>query len=464
MANVAVTNVPVRNVIVFLGDGMGVSTVTAARIFDGQSRGAPGEENLLSFERFPRTAMIKTYNSNQQVSDSAGTATAIHSGVKTRAGVIGIGPEAERGDCAAASVNELETIGDLAKDRGIAVGIVTTSRVTHATPATLYSHSPDRDWESDRYLSDEQIAAGCGDIARQLVELPDTRGPDIVLGGGRREFVGGDAGGQRRQADADLLESWLAAGSNRVVVESAESLRSLPDDQRVLGVFSSSHMTYVAERTEDTSEPTIQEMTAAAIRYLEQQTNGYYLLVEGARIDHGHHDGKPGYALLETQAFAEAVAVALELVDLSETLVLVTADHSHVFTLAGYPTRGNPILGLVVENDDRGNPQAEPALAADGQPFTSVGYANGPGALSGAPRPAPGTAIDAIAQALVPMARPDIDGSISDSESHSGEDVVLYATGPGSECVGGVLEQNRIFDLIAAAYGWADRICTPPVW
>jgi alkaline phosphatase len=453
----------VRNVIVFLGDGMGVSTVTAARIFDGQSRGEPGEENLLSFERFPRTAMIKTYNTNQQVPDSAGTATAIHSGSKTRAGVIGIGPDVERGDCSAARGAELATVGDLAKARGIAVGIVTTSRVTHATPATLYAHSPERDWESDRYLTEEQIAVHCGDIARQLVELDDTSGPDIVLGGGRREFVGEARGGQRRDPDADLVSEW-ARVPNRFVIDAADDLRALPTDGRVLGLFSDSHMTYVAERRNDTLEPTIDAMTAAAIRYLERQDTGYYLLVEGARIDHGHHDGKPGYALLETQAFAAAVAAALALVDLDETLVLVTADHSHVFTLAGYPTRGNPILGLVVENDESGNPGAEPTLAPDGQPFTSVGYANGPGAVSGTARPAPQTGIGSTAQALVPMGRPDIDGSISDSETHGGEDVVLYGTGRGSDCVGGVLEQNAIFDLITAAYGWSAPICSPPDW
>src|SRR5210317_2020675 len=90
---------PARNVILFIGDGMGVSTVTAARIYDGQSRGDMGEENVLSFETFPQTALVKTYNANQQVPDSAGTASAMNTGIKTRAGMINIGPETHRGDC-----------------------------------------------------------------------------------------------------------------------------------------------------------------------------------------------------------------------------------------------------------------------------------------------------------------------------------------------------------------------------
>ena len=94
-----------RNVILFIGDGMGVTTVTAARIFDGQSKGMSGEENVLPFETFPNVALIKTYTANQMVADSAGSASAMNTGVKTRAGVIGIGPQAYRGRCEDALVS-----------------------------------------------------------------------------------------------------------------------------------------------------------------------------------------------------------------------------------------------------------------------------------------------------------------------------------------------------------------------
>ena len=451
-AHVADAERPARNVILFLGDGMGISTVTAARIFDGQSRGETGEENSLSFETFPHVALVKTYNTNRQVADSAGTATAIHTETKTRAGVINVGPDARRRNCAEGLANRLPTFAGVMAASGKSVGVVTTTRVTHATPAAVYAQSVEREWESDAYLPAQAAAAGCRDIAAQLTALPRGQGPDIVLGGGLREFRGSDSGGERRTAGQDLVADWLAASDGRRFIRSREALADLDPSEQVLGLFADSHMTYIAEREEPTSEPTLQEMTAAAIDYLQARGAGYYLLVEGGRIDHGHHDGYPGYALLETQAFAEAVAIALDKVDLDDTLILVTADPSHVFTLGGYPTRGNPILGLVVENDSSGEPEHEPYIAADGQPYTSVGYMNGPGAVTG-PRPRPETGVHAMAQSLVPFERTNADGTVSKSETHGGEDVALYAIGPGSERVGGVIEQNRIYDIIMKAFG-----------
>lgn len=447
-----------KNVILFIGDGMGVSTVTAARIFDGQSRGETGEENVLSFETFPRTALVKTYNTNQQVSDSAGTATAMHSGVKTRAGVISVGPQTRRRSCEEEKQWPLETIGELAKQRGKGLGIVTTARITHATPATIYAHSSERDWESDAFLSDEHIAQGCGDIARQLVNFDVGGGFDIALGGGARAFYGSTLGGRRQDDDGNLVAEWLASGPNHRFVGNRDELAGISRGEQVLGIFSRSHMTYMAERGHDSQEPTLSEMTAAAIDHLEGP-DGYFLMIEGGRIDHGHHDGKPGYALMETQEFADAVSVALEKVDLDETLILVTADHSHVFTLAGYPTRGNPILGHVVGNDVSGEPKDEPTLAGDGKPYTSVGYANGPGAIVNQPRPVPDTGIGAVAQSLISPVGVAIEGYEYDDETHGGEDVPLYAIGNGSRCVAGVIEQNLIFDIMTGAFGWAGDYC-----
>jgi alkaline phosphatase len=439
------------NVILFIGDGMGVSTVTATRIYDGQSRGESGEENVLSFERFPNLALVKTYNVNQQVPDSAGTATAIHTGNKTRAGVIGIGPEAKRRDCAAARDTELTTIADRVRERGMDFGIVTTTRLTHATPATLFAHSPERDWESDEFLGGRERAAGCVDIARQFAEMPEASGPAIALGGGWREFMPTTLGGKRRDG-ADLINAWLDSAPGRQYITASAELAGLDPNGQVLGLFSRSHMSFEAERDPNSTEPGIVQMTAAAIDFLEGRGHGYFLLVEGGRIDHGHHQGQPGLALTEAQAFANAVQAAVDRVDLDETLVIVTADHSHVFTLAGYPTRGNDILGLVVGNDLAGEPLNYPTLAADGQPYTSVGYANGRNAIQG-PRPAPDTGLMAVAQSLVPIQYTAIDGEVGHDETHGGEDVAVYAIGPGSDAVRGVIEQDRLFDIMLKAYG-----------
>ncbi len=442
--------------ILFIGDGMGISTVTAARIFDGQAEGMSGEDHWLAFERFPNVALVKTYNTNQQVPDSAGTATAMVTGRKTRAGVIGVGPAAKRRSCEDALAHPLESIGEIADRRGLAVGFVTTTRVTHATPATLYAHSPERDWESDDLVPDAEWDAGCRDLAHQLVKNAYADGLDVAMGGGSDRFFGADRGGVRQNPAADLVQEWLAERPDRRYVTSLEQLEASRTGEQVLGLFARSHMTYIAERADDSTEPSLAQMTAKAIDLLAANGAGYFLMVEGGRIDHGHHDGKPGYALLEAREFNRAVEVALRKIDLEDTLVLVTADHSHVFTMSGYPTRGNPILGLVVGNDKRGEPRQQPTIAADGQPFTTLGYANGPGAVTELPRPAPETGIHAVAQALVPLANRNIDGSITNDETHGGEDVALYGAGAGAERVRGVIEQDVIFDIMIHALGWAE--------
>lgn len=443
-----------KNIILFIGDGMGISTVTAARIFDGQSKGKAGEEHVLPFETFDQVALVKTYNSNQQVPDSAGTATAMVTGIKTRAGVINIGPESNRRNCRAALENRLTPIAEYARAEGKSIGFATTTRVTHATPAVMYAHAPERDWESNHFLPAEDWALGCRDMAWQLLNAGPDGGIDVALGGGRKAFFGGDRQGERLGAAEDLVTPWLAAASHRRYVMTAEALDDVEVGEQVLGLFSSSHLSYVAERREDSTQPTLAQMTAKAIELVSADPDGYLLLIEGGRIDHGHHIGKPAYALLEAQAFARAVETALEIVDLDETLILVTADHSHVFTMGGYATRGNPILGLVVGNDKSGEPKTVPDLAADGRPYRTLQYANGPGAVTSLPRPPPELGVHSLAQALVPTQSFNIDGSVSYDETHAGEDVALYASGPGSERVRGVIEQSRIFDIMMAAYGF----------
>ncbi|MGY6637511.1 MAG: alkaline phosphatase [Erythrobacter sp.] len=431
-----------KNVILFIGDGMGISTITAARIYDGQKRGESGEENSLSFEKFGNVALVKTYNTNAQVPDSAGTATAIHSGVKTRIGVLGIGPDAEKGVCADALAHPLPLLGEEVKRRGAALGIVTTTRLTHATPASVYARSADRDWESDSLIPADQRDAGCKDIAQQLVDADF----DVALGGGTAVMFGPDEGGARGDAGADLPGDWARRTDGNVVFTRAD-LAKAPLDGPLLGLFSPSHMTYMADRKPDSSEPTLTEMTAAALARLKAHSGGYYLMVEGGRIDHAHHEGRAGYALEETVEMARAVQYAVDNTDPADTLIMVTADHSHVFTIAGYPQRGNDILGLVVPPIGRGEDGGDggPLMAADGKPYTTLGYANGPGAVQGE-RQIPQTGLAARQQALVPLG----------SETHGGEDVALFATGPGSDRVRGVIEQNVIYQIIRKALGWAE--------
>lgn len=442
-----------RNVILFVGDGMSIATITAARIYDGQSRGEPGEENVLSFERFPYTALVKTYNLNQQVPDSAGTASAMNTGVKTRAGVINVSVEAHRGDCKEALLHAVPTLAERAERLGKSTGIVTTARLTHATPAAVYAHSADRDWEADSDMPEEARLAGCVDIARQFVDFEAGDGIDVALGGGRARFLGMGKGGKRLGPNDDLIAEWRAR-TGGAYVTTDEELRAARERRaaRILGLFSEGHMTFVRDRRES-REPTLSDMTAAAIELLSRNPQGYYLMVESGKIDLASHYGLAAHALAETQALSQAVQTALSMVDLSDTLILVTADHAHTLTIAGYPTRGNPILGLVFGNDKRGEPEATARLALDGKPYTTLGYMNGPGAVSGE-RPAPELAEDHYKQqALVPTYSQEADGSRALSETHGGEDVALFAIGPRAYLVGGTIEQNLIYHIIEHAYG-----------
>ena len=439
-----------RGVVLFVGDGMGVSTVTAARILDGQNRGEPGEENYLAFERFPNVALVKTYNVDAQVPDSAGTMTALVTGHKARAGVLSIDPSVARGDCAAAAGKALPTLLEEAEQRGFKTGLVSTARITHATPAAAYAHAADRNWEYAATMRAE-VRGKCKDIARQLVEFPYGDGVDVVLGGGRGVFLPVERAdpedenttGHRRD-ERDLVTEWLAAGQaaglpRRFVFDRAGfdelAAGGLAGNAQVLGLFEVSHMEHEADRAADAGgEPSLAEMTAFALDRLASSP-GFLLIVEGGRIDHAHHAGNAYRALSDTIAFAAAVAVAVERTDPAETLILVTADHSHTLTIAGYPARGNPILGYAVGAD--GKPQKD----LRGEAYTTLGYANGPGGIAKARGDSAPADRDYRQRATHPLM----------AETHAGEDVPAYARGRGAQRVRGVMDQHELHGVMRTA-------------
>lgn len=432
-----------KNVILFVADGMDPTTVTAARILAGQEKGMSGEENVLSFETLPNLALSKTYNTDAQVPDSAGTATAMMTGVKTKAGVISVDDSVIAGDCD--SANPVLSTGELAAQAGMAVGVVSTARLTHATPATVYAHSPDRNWESDTDVPPE--ATACADIASQLLDFPYGDGIDVALGGGRRNFLPSDAVDPEYEDDMgsredgrNLIAEWQDAGGAYVWDRAGfESATATP----LLGLFEPSHMQYEADRADDgAGEPSLAEMTAKAIDLLGTDENGYFLLVEGGRVDHAHHAGNAARALTDVRAFAAAVETAMEVTDMEETLIVVTADHGHTMTISGYPERGNPILGVAGSG---GN--ARPA--GDGKPYTTLTYANGPGSIFVGAREG-----NAIERPFVTMEEAtDIDYQQQSlipgySETHGGQDVTIFAGGPSAYLFDGTVEQNYIFHVI----------------
>jgi alkaline phosphatase len=466
-----------KNVILFIGDGMGVSTVTAARILEGQLKGKPGEETRLAFDAFPYTALSKTYSWDQQTSDSAPTMTAMSTGYKTREGMLSVNHTTARGECSAAVIDakKVATILEAAADMGKSSGIVSTARITHATPAALYAHTAVRDWEADANLptTDVNTGAPCRgatgavkDIARQLIEAsPNVRASlKVALGGGRTYFMPNTVFDPeypttkgRRLDGRNLASEWVSTrgtmGAAAYAWNKAQFDAVDPASAKyLLGLFEPSHVQYEADKAADPAgEPTLTEMTDKSLRMLMNDPKGFFLHVEGGRIDHAHHAGNARRALLETIEFSNAIRRTVDLLQaagkLDDTLIVVSADHSHVFTIAGYPSRGNNILGLVrdVPNKD-GDPLAN-STDSNGLPYTTLGYHNGPGVRIGG-RPDL-TAVDTtnlnfLQEAVIPLG----------SETHAGEDVAIYARGPKAYLVRGTMEQNWIFHVMREALGF----------
>jgi alkaline phosphatase len=390
--------------------------------------------------------------------------TAITTGVKTKSGMISVTDASPFGDCAASLAAPATTLAELAEARGLATGAVTTARLTHATPAAVYAHSPDRNWESDADMPPEPLAAGCKDIARQLIEFPVGDGLEVALGGGRAWFLPADVQDPeypeqkgRRRDGRNLAQEWTAKSNAHVYAfdRAGFAAAEASESPRLLGLFEPSHMQYELDRPADRAgEPSLAEMTAKAIDILAQDKDGYFLMVEAGRIDHAHHAGNAARALKDAQAMSQAVAVARARTSAKDTLIIVTADHGHTLAFQGYPKKGNNILGLATATFEDSADASGYALADDGKPYTTLVYANGPGsvfsgALDKGKRPAPRAeeATDPAyrQQALIP----------SYSETHGGQDVTIYASGPRAHLFGGVVEQNYIFHVMADALSLA---------
>lgn len=456
-----------KNVIVFIGDGMGVSTVTATRIF------SVGIDRELAMDKLPYTALNRTYSADAITTDSAPSASAMMSGVPTNNGVIGFGPTCEYRDFNQDGDGPpTVTIAERYKLAGRKVGLVSTARLTHATPAAAYAHINDRD--NERAIALQMLP---GD-ATYNTALAD--GIDFLAGGGRRFFVPNtlvdEEGSLGARTDGrDLRAEFQALGYS--YVWNTAGWNALPaGGGKVLALFESSHMEWEYDRPTDAGgEPSIADMTEKAILSLTNPA-GFFLQVESGRIDHAHHAGNAFRALTDTEAFDEAIARALTLVDLNETLILVTADHSHVFNIVGYPLRPVSDLRYAIANPDAGwlamtnggildiaydvDPTTQtvvPLTDSNGVPYTTLIYANGPG-YRGGPRVNPyldttpgfggvipsGPADPAYLQeAAVPLA----------SETHSGEEVALYAIGRGASRVTGTVSHARIGRILRQVTG-----------
>lgn len=390
---------------------MGPSQVTAARIYKGGADG-PG----LTLDTLPYVGHVRTWAANGLVTDSAAAGTALATGIKTNIFAIGMDRDGK----------PVESMLVKAKRKGMSVGVISTARITHATPACFYAHTRNR--------------FGEGEIAVQLIESNDW---DLAMGGGRGFFMtnlqaDGETGEKGLRGDGrDLLKEAMDKGIR--LMQTREQFDALAREAeagteigRVFGVFNADHMAYELERSKDVwGEPSLKEMTEVAMRILGRNPNGYLLMVEGGRIDHACHDGLAKLAVTEVIAMDEAVAsaIATEEPDGGKPLVVVTADHeTGGLAINGY-------AGLDVKGD---------ALMTDTRAIGKevISFSSGPGAKR------PEGEVDRTDHHYRQAAL-----HLTDSAVHTGVDVAVYAQGPGAEKFTGTMDNTDVAKRIMAVLG-----------
>jgi alkaline phosphatase len=432
-----------KNVIFFLGDGMGNTTITASRIYKYK------EEGFLNMERLEHSARIKTYSNDAQTTDSAPSMGAYMTGIKINNDVISMAdakPFYTKKDangngtidnCLPGNGRAVPTILELAKAHGKSVGSITTTEMTHATPASTFSHSCHRD---AAYSIATQIVPGGAGYNGALGD-----GVDVLMGGGRNLFTPFDAQRNKKgRADGrDLLAEFAAKGYT--VATNATEMQAAQPGRKFIGLYSAeSHLDFDIERRAE--QPALSQMAVKAVDLLAPNPNGFFLMVEGGKIDHALHNSNAKRALVETIAFDDAIAAVLarmRVLDpgLRNTLIVVTADHDHTMVMNGYAKRGNPVLDIV-----RGYGDGKPALDADGKTYTTLVFGNGPNRKD--------TRVDVDSAEAMGDEYHQETGLRQASESHGGGDVKLFATGAGSGVFKGTMENTKVFHLMKAAFGF----------
>ncbi len=276
-----------KNIILFIGDGMGLSQVTAGKVAKGK----------LEMERCPVTGLATTWSDNSLVTDSAAAATALSTGVKTRNGALGIAPDGTR----------LKNIIEYAEEKGKATGVAVVCALTHATPAGFIVHVSGRKMESEIA---EQIAAS--DV-------------DVLFGSGLSHFAAAN------NPSLPVLQRKMT------VAQTAEEFRNIGIPQKAAALLYPLHPPYAAERN-----VSLKELTQKAIEILAQDKDGFFLMVEGSQIDWACHKNDGTNAVSEVVDFDTAVGAGLDFAEKNgETLVIITADHE---------TGGFALIGGSVEN------------------------------------------------------------------------------------------------------------------
>jgi alkaline phosphatase len=301
-----------KNIIFMVADGMGLAHVTAARIF---KNGPDGES--LHLETLPTIGYQRTHSASDSLTDSAAAASAWASGEKFRNGEISCHDDDQDGRCEPAPG---PTILEIAKAKGKATGLVATSTVTHATPAAFGAHVPSRRCEKE--------------IARQYIQVTEV---EVILGGGRKKFKSTENQADECGTSGDFIADAERKGYEAVYTKKALDGVVAKGSRKILGLFTPKGKTpelfrLYPEEHYQAEEPTLPQMTAAALESVEKDKDGFFLLVEGSQIDWASHRNDVAYQIGETLAFDEAVKVVLDWINekpnrKQKTLVIISADH-----------------------------------------------------------------------------------------------------------------------------------------
>ncbi len=459
-----------KNIILLVGDGMGVTHIDAAR----QVRyGAAGS---LVMETLGQQGSVSTYaverDSDQPalVTDSASSATAWSSGVKTYNAAIGL-------DSYGAVV---PTIMEQAAAAGLRTGNVTTSEITDATPAAQFSHATLRGCQGPTYT-----VAGCETLGGQpylpiAQQIARNQVADVILGGGNARFTAEDQAIMRGNG-YQTLGTFGAAGvaatatapavpATGVVATKAQLDAVTGRDQRVIGLFNTGNLTPEVNKAKAfptpavQDEPALKDMTSKAIDLLadsaEGQDNGFFLQVEGSQIDKRSHANDAAQTIGETLAFDDAVEVARDFAEEDgNTLVIVTADHECAgFNIIEPGSYTNAEATAPPSNQSGTSSTQTPVRAAGGtrDATRSSGAVNGAGATPGNFGPAtfrtaddPAGIVDGDPAASLHL--------VYLSGNHTGADVNIYAYGPGSQPFDTKIDNTDMYDIMTGALAGLDR-------
>ena len=466
-----------KNLIFFLGDGYGMVPMTASRIY------TVGENGELAIDKFPETAFIKTFSNDAQVTDSAPSMSAYMTGVKMNNEVIsmtaetvatkpGNSADSVANNCSGTNGKAVTTLLELAKAAGRGTGVVTTTRVTHATPAATYAHICHRDAEST--IAAQAVPGGAG-----YNTALGSDGVDVILGGGYQFWLSnknadGTANSNGSRTDGrDLTAEMKAKGYTYVNKGTALAALDATKTSKLLGLFTKGHMDFDLDRTDGSlDQPSLTQMTTKALDVLSKNPKGFFLMVEGGRIDQALHPTLARKAMQDAKEFNNAIQAAIDKANvfdpgLKNTLIVVTADHDHTMVMNGYAALTGPttathpgILGLFrdyasAQNADGSYKDLDaavtPANDADGKPYTTLVFGNGENRVQGNR-----SAMTALTDAVVFDKNYHQEAAVrmtAGNETHGGADVFLGAMGLGADQFHGVMDNTKVFNLCKTAVG-----------